>query len=195
MLKYLLLGVLLYSQSPTMTSEEAYQWQKDRLAEKEEAEESRKRALRRGSSLMTFKVVAQYQDGSPARGYVHCSGPWYKYQEDEWSNALQKMVEPRAYPNLPFKTDSRGVAFFHPSFNHYVETIDDDASDYFYRAETCHATAGVRSGKLTFTVQDDGTYVITIPGSGPVSTQRGLQDRAYPALDPYPSDPSISVQK
>ena len=114
------------------------------------------------SNFMLFTVIAQYQDGTPARGYIYCSGYWVKFQEDEWDAKLKKMVPPKAMLNQPFVTDSRGAAGFNPSKTHYSGT---DGDDDYTSTETCHATAGLRSGKLTFTPRDGGVFVITIPGN------------------------------
>jgi len=97
------------------------------------------------SLLWMFTLIAQYPDGTPARGWTNCNEVWCKYDEVE-----------QCARNLPFKTDGRGAAIFNPPGSWF---IDEDASTL-----TCYTTAGLRSGKLSFMPYDGGVFYITIPG-------------------------------
>lgn len=141
MIRTLILVLLLYSQEPVGIVDEA--------AIRKELEEARKRIYPTYSLVWMITLVAQFQDGTPARGYINCNGSWYKFDEapDEYSGN-----------NRPFKTDSRGACIFNPSAS-WFDGGDDDIGNM-----TCYAQSGARSGKLTFRPHDGGTFIITIPG-------------------------------
>lgn len=130
MIRHTLLLLLLYSQVPVQTPEE-------------ELDEARQRLVD-GPRTMLITVRAQYGDGTPARGYIHCDGTWCKFDE-----------RPICGQNLPFATDSRGACGFNPSY------------EYLEEGMVCHATAGTRSGSLAFTPETGKTYIILIPGDSP----------------------------
>lgn len=112
----------------------------------EQLELDRLRAGRYGTRTGMITVIAQFSDGSPARGTINCNGYWCKFDEQQYCG-----------PNLPFVTDSRGACIFNPG----IEDFDEDVVE----PTTCYATSGTRSGRLSFRPINGSTYVITIPGS------------------------------
>jgi len=58
-----------------------------------------------GSPLAMITVIARYEDGSPVRGEISCSGNWFKHEDGD----------PQfSGPALPFRTDSRGAVILNP---------------------------------------------------------------------------------
>ena len=138
--KYLLLGALLFAQDPSISDYEAGQ---------RELEQARLRTLSPRHHRLMITVVAQYGDGTPARGYIACDGVWCKYSDED----------ERCEQNLPFKTDSRGVCLFNPTPEWLTANSDSDTWSM-----TCHASDGARTGMLSFTPVDGGIFLITVPG-------------------------------
>lgn len=148
MLRWVLLAALL-AQVPTLDSV-------DKVAEAE-LERDRLRLRDRGPKSGIFTIIARFGDGQPARGYISCDGMWCKYGGGE---PVPGEIEPDyCAQNLPFKTDSRGACVFNPP----LYWMNDDENGWM----TCHATSGLRSGKLSFTPYNGGVYIITIPGVRP----------------------------
>ena len=58
-----------------------------------------------GSALAMVTVMARYPDGRPVRGYIQCSGNWFKHQDGPINLEAQSM---------PFRTDSRGAVILNP---------------------------------------------------------------------------------
>lgn len=81
----------------------------------------RERYAIRGGTLEEMVVVqAVHEDGTPAKGTIACEGLWRKFDENPISGY-----------NLPFVTDSRGVAIFNP----WIGMFDNEGNDM-----TCSAT-------------------------------------------------------
>jgi hypothetical protein len=159
MLKYLLLGTLLAAQAVPMTDNEYFEYRKARLEAEEQLEREWKLSQAGRARNLMFTLVARYGDGTPAQGYISCDGLWCKYGGGKPSPTGQ---EPElCAQSLPFRTDTRGACIFNPSYN---DTIDDEGEAIQF---VCRATAGTRSGKLTFYPSDGGVHVITIPGEHP----------------------------
>jgi hypothetical protein len=64
------------------------------------------------------EIHAVHEDGTGARGTITCDGLWRKFDE-------QETVE----WNLPFATDSRGVAIFNPWIGDYEDGMHCTARD------------------------------------------------------------------
>ena len=43
------------------------------------------RRLQHGSPLAMLTIVARYQDGTPFRGYIRCSGDWFQHADEKTS--------------------------------------------------------------------------------------------------------------
>jgi hypothetical protein len=77
-----------------LTQEPAIDLERDRLA------------MYDGSHLALITLIAQYEDGTPARGYIACEGSWYKHADRDEDTAVGI--------GLPFKTDARGAIVMNP---------------------------------------------------------------------------------
>ena len=97
------------------------------------------RRLMRGSPLAMLTIVARYQDGTPFRGFISCSGEWFKHSDEETS---------LTGPSLPFRTDSRGAVILNP------HTTDGWI--------ICWATDNGLSGRVTASFEDEPTGVFEI---------------------------------
>jgi hypothetical protein len=91
-----------------------------------------------GTVHALLTIIAEFEDGSPARGVIQCNGTWYKHQEDD-----QPLL-----PQLPFKTDSRGAVIMNP------------------RRETgwiiCWSERDGKSGQVTIDFADEPRQVVKI---------------------------------
>jgi len=94
--------------------------------------------------LAAVVFAAQYDDGSPAQGWVGCEGSWHKHQDGPKKEGGQYYM---------FLTDSRGHMILNPSL------LDLETEDPW----SCTARDRVgRTGQAFFHFIDRGLHVITI---------------------------------
>lgn len=61
-----------------------------------------------GSGLALITLIAIHEDGTPVRGFISCSGVWFKHADEQ--TVTQGL-------SLPFATDARGAIVMNPSLD------------------------------------------------------------------------------